>query len=34
MAQEQFGAQSAYVLTLGFIFMLVLARFTPSSTSS
>lgn len=29
MAQEQFGAQSAYVLTLGFIFMLVLARFTP-----
>jgi ascorbate PTS system EIIC component len=29
MAQEQFGAQSAYVLTLGFLVMLVLARFTP-----
>lgn len=29
MAQEQFGAQSAYVLTLGFIVMLMLARFTP-----
>lgn len=29
MAQEQFGAQSAYVLTLGFLIMLVLARFTP-----
>lgn len=29
MAQDQFGAQSAYVLTLGFLIMLVLARFTP-----
>lgn len=29
MAQKQFGAQSAYVLTLGFLIMLVLARFTP-----
>ena len=29
MAQDQFGAQSAYVLTLGFVIMLVLARFTP-----
>ncbi|GAB3520996.1 PTS ascorbate transporter subunit IIC [Arthrobacter monumenti] len=29
MAQEQFGAQSAYVLTLGFLVMLVLARLTP-----
>ncbi|WP_211881499.1 PTS ascorbate transporter subunit IIC [Pseudarthrobacter albicanus] len=29
MAQKQFGAQSAYVLTLGFLVMLVLARFTP-----
>lgn len=29
IAQEEFGAQSAYVLTLGFIVMLVLARFTP-----
>lgn len=29
LAQEQFGAQSAYVLTLGFIVMLLLARFTP-----
>jgi PTS system ascorbate-specific IIC component len=29
MAQDQFGAQSAYVLTLGFLVMLVLARFTP-----
>ena len=29
MAQEQFGAQSAYVLTLGFLIMLALARFTP-----
>ncbi|HET7414438.1 MAG TPA: PTS ascorbate transporter subunit IIC [Arthrobacter sp.] len=29
MAQEQFGAQSAYVLTLGFLVMLALARFTP-----
>ena len=26
MAQDQFGAQSAYVLTLGFLIMLVLAR--------
>ncbi|TDW31107.1 PTS ascorbate transporter subunit IIC [Cryobacterium psychrophilum] len=29
IAQEQFGAQSAYVLTLGFLVMLALARFTP-----
>ncbi|MDF9276263.1 PTS ascorbate transporter subunit IIC [Arthrobacter sp. EH-1B-1] len=29
LAQEEFGAQSAYVLTLGFIVMLILARFTP-----
>ncbi|WP_154604978.1 PTS ascorbate transporter subunit IIC [Arthrobacter sp. AQ5-05] len=29
MAQEEFGAQSAYVLTLGFVVMLLLARFTP-----
>ncbi len=29
MAQQQFGAQSAYVLTLGFLVMLALARFTP-----
>lgn len=29
MAAEQYGAQSAYVLTLGFLVMLALARFTP-----
>lgn len=29
MAQDDFGAQSAYVLTLGFVVMLLLARFTP-----
>lgn len=29
MAQDDFGAQSAYVLTLGFLVMLALARFTP-----
>lgn len=29
MAQDEFGAQSAYVLTLGFVVMLLLARFTP-----
>lgn len=29
MAQDEFGAQSAYVLTLGFLVMLLLARFTP-----
>ena len=29
IAQDEFGAQSAYVLTLGFIVMLALARFTP-----
>jgi len=29
IAQDDFGAQSAYVLTLGFIVMLLLARFTP-----
>lgn len=29
IAQDQFGAQSAYVLTLGFLVMLALARFTP-----
>lgn len=29
IAAEQYGAQSAYVLVLGFIVMLVLARFTP-----
>ncbi|MFF2029879.1 PTS ascorbate transporter subunit IIC [Arthrobacter sp. NPDC058192] len=29
IAQKDFGAQSAYVLTLGFLFMLLLARFTP-----
>ena len=29
VAQDQFGAQSAYVLTLGFVVMLALARFTP-----
>ncbi|MDJ0318310.1 MULTISPECIES: PTS ascorbate transporter subunit IIC [Arthrobacter] len=29
MAQDDFGAQSAYVLTLGFVVMLMLARFTP-----
>ncbi|TFB53579.1 MULTISPECIES: PTS ascorbate transporter subunit IIC [Cryobacterium] len=29
IAQEEFGAQSAYVLTLGFLVMLALARFTP-----
>jgi PTS system ascorbate-specific IIC component len=29
IAQDEFGAQSAYVLTLGFLVMLVLARFTP-----
>jgi len=31
MAAEQYGAQSAYVLTLGFLVMLALARFTPLS---
>ncbi|MFO6452592.1 MULTISPECIES: PTS ascorbate transporter subunit IIC [unclassified Aeromicrobium] len=29
MAAEEYGAQSAYVLTLGFLVMLALARFTP-----
>jgi PTS system ascorbate-specific IIC component len=29
VAQEQYGAQSAYVLVLGFLVMLALARFTP-----
>jgi PTS system ascorbate-specific IIC component len=29
IAQDEFGAQSAYVLTLGFLVMLALARFTP-----
>lgn len=29
MAAEQYGAQSAYLLTLGFLVMLALARFTP-----
>ncbi|MFS0883779.1 PTS ascorbate transporter subunit IIC [Aeromicrobium sp. 179-A 4D2 NHS] len=29
MASEQYGAQSAYVLVLGFLVMLALARFTP-----
>ncbi|WP_207457542.1 PTS ascorbate transporter subunit IIC [Herbiconiux sp. SYSU D00978] len=29
IASEQYGAQSAYVLVLGFIVMLLLARFTP-----
>jgi PTS system ascorbate-specific IIC component len=29
IAQDEFGAQSAYVLTLGFVVMLLLARFTP-----
>lgn len=29
IAAEEYGAQSAYVLVLGFIVMLVLARFTP-----
>jgi len=29
MASEEYGARSAYVLVLGFIVMLVLARFTP-----
>jgi PTS system ascorbate-specific IIC component len=29
IAAEQYGAQSAYVLVLGFLVMLVLARFTP-----
>lgn len=29
MAAEQFGANSAYILALGFLVMLVLARFTP-----
>jgi len=29
IASEQYGAQSAYVLTLGFLVMLALARFTP-----
>ncbi|SDL05894.1 PTS system, ascorbate-specific IIC component [Arthrobacter sp. ov407] len=29
IAQKDFGAQSAYVLTLGFLVMLALARFTP-----
>jgi len=31
IASEQFGATSAYVLVLGFLVMLVLARFTPLS---
>lgn len=29
MASEEYGAQSAYVLVLGFLVMLALARFTP-----
>jgi PTS system ascorbate-specific IIC component len=29
IAAEQYGAQSAYILVLGFIVMLLLARFTP-----
>ncbi|GAB2986104.1 PTS ascorbate transporter subunit IIC [Frigoribacterium salinisoli] len=29
VASEQYGAQSAYVLVLGFLVMLALARFTP-----
>lgn len=29
MAAEEYGAQSAYMLTLGFLVMLALARFTP-----
>jgi len=29
IAAEQYGAQGAYILTLGFIVMLILARFTP-----
>ena len=29
IASEQYGAQSAYILVLGFIVMLLLARFTP-----
>lgn len=29
IAAEKYGAQAAYILTLGFIIMLVLARFTP-----
>lgn len=29
LASEQYGATSAYVLVLGFIVMLILARFTP-----
>ncbi|SJM70483.1 PTS ascorbate transporter subunit IIC [Gulosibacter sp. 10] len=29
MAAEQFGAASAYILALGFVLMLVIARFTP-----
>ena len=31
MAADQFGANSAYILALGFLLMLVLARFTPLS---
>lgn len=31
IASEQYGATSAYVLVLGFLVMLVLARFTPLS---